>query len=79
MYETDDLHEYIEIYVDALLIAATDPERVIKASKASKIKLICNGLGLSGVAGSCSIPSLAALGSIPCQCLVYWRVQYRVG
>jgi hypothetical protein len=50
-----------------------------KPSKASTIKPKGNGLGLSGVAGSCSVPSLVALGSIPCQCMVYWRVQYRVG
>jgi hypothetical protein len=36
-------------------------------------------IGLSGVAAHCSIPSLVALGLIPCQCIVDCWLQYRVG
>jgi hypothetical protein len=48
-------------------------------SSTAAATIIASVRGLSGVAGHCSIPSLVALGLIPCQCIVDCRLQYRVG
>jgi hypothetical protein len=57
-------------------------EQDIKQKRSKYIyhdEVLYQHIGLSGVAGSCSIPSLVALGSNPCQCIVDCRLQYRVG